>query len=109
MAEHTEGPWEWWTSNGITRLTGGQGMARRDGNVLCAVRLRDGFAHIEVKPEDALLIAAAPELLELARALLTSCDNDFIQNTSHQDTVGVLADAARAVIAKATEDGHGRD
>jgi hypothetical protein len=48
------------------------------------------------------LIAAAPELLDVAIAVFRACDEDLIDNTSHEDSVGVLLDAARDVIAKAT-------
>jgi hypothetical protein len=64
MADHTAGPWEWWTSNGLHRLSAGG----KDGNVLCAVRLHDGFADIQVSEEDARLIAASPDLLAALRA-----------------------------------------
>lgn len=60
-AKHTPGPWKWWTSNGLRRLTAEGG---RDGGVLSAVRLKDGFADIEVSEEDARLIEAAPKMLE---------------------------------------------
>lgn len=104
MADHTPGPWKWWTSNSLMRLTADRG---RDGGVLSAVRRSDGFADIEVSDANARLIAAAPDLMEVVQALITCADEDFIANTSHQDSLGVLADAARAAIAKATEMGNG--
>lgn len=64
---HTPGPWKWWTSNGLNRLTAERG---RDGGVLSAVHLRDGFADIEVSQADARLIAAAPDLLDVAKMLV---------------------------------------
>lgn len=53
------------------------------------------------------LLDQQSDLLEVVQALLTACDEDFITNTSHADSVGVLANAARAAIAKATENRHG--
>ncbi|MET3654062.1 hypothetical protein [Dyella japonica] len=59
--DFTPGPWSWWTSNSVKRLTAERG---RNGGVLSAIRCSDGMADIEVKPEDARLIAAAPDLLD---------------------------------------------
>lgn len=49
----------------------------------------------------ARLIAAAPDLLDLATALLSAIEMFAITNTSDEDTIGVLSDAAREVIDKA--------
>lgn len=56
----TPGPWSWWTSNSMKRLSAG----RSDGNVLHAYRCSDGVADVSVSDADAHLIAAAPELYE---------------------------------------------
>lgn len=50
------GPWEWWTSNSIRRLSGPDG---KDGGVLHAVVHRDGVPDVEVREEDMAFIAAA--------------------------------------------------
>lgn len=66
MAKHTPGPWKWWTSNSVRRLTGHGlpgGQFKQDGDVLHAFRSRsDGVADLSVSGEDAGLIAAAPEM-----------------------------------------------
>lgn len=72
--KHTPGPWEWWTSNSIRRLSAGG----RDGNVLHAVRLHDGFADVQVSDADAHLIAAAPDLLKALRMAVRQNEDDMI-------------------------------
>lgn len=51
---------------------------------------------------NARLIATAPELLDLAQAVLRAAAEDLITNTSDEDTTGVLLDFARLTVAKAT-------
>lgn len=60
----TPGPWEWWTSNSVTRLS-----HDRDGDVMFAYRPRSGdpSADICVKNVDSVFIAAAPRMAELLR------------------------------------------
>ena len=53
----TLGPWEWWTSNSVLRLTGADG---RDGGVLYAyARAHAGHADVQCSAEDQAFIAAA--------------------------------------------------
>jgi hypothetical protein len=80
MAQHTPGPWRWWTSNSWRRLTSEatDGINRQDGGVLCPVVQNDGhpdvlFSNGGPDGPDARLIAAAPELLAaLEGALLVA-------------------------------------
>jgi hypothetical protein len=51
----TPGPWQWWSSNSVKRVTGADG---RDGVVLHAYSFRDG-ADIACSPSDQAFIAAA--------------------------------------------------
>ena len=71
----------------------------RQNNVICQVSLA----------EDARLIAAAPELLALSKALLAVVDNDtHLKAMLNVGDIGMINDAlmmARKVIAKA----EGRD
>ena len=46
--------------------------------------------------------SASQELLALAWAVFRATNLDLVANTSMEDTVGVLLDASRAAIAKAT-------
>ena len=95
---HTPGPWKWWTSNSRSRLS--SDASRKDGDVLHAVRLRDGSADVEVpNPDDALLIEAAPELLEALIGISRLYNEDKGCRTLPQYV------AARAAIAKATGGG----
>jgi hypothetical protein len=50
MSAHTPGPWEW------------------DGKFTVTIPHRDGWTAFRTNPEDARLIAAAPELLNAAQA-----------------------------------------
>lgn len=62
ILRHTRGPWRWWTSNSLLRLSSDE--TGKDGDVLSAVRLRDGMADIEFSNRhDLFLIEAAPGTL----------------------------------------------
>lgn len=68
MSKQTPGPWEWWTSNSVRRLTGADG---KDGGVLYAYRAAsDGVADIAVSDANARLIAASPDLLEACKTFV---------------------------------------
>ncbi len=45
----TSGPWEWWTSNCVKRLTAGGGP---DGGVLHATMVRQDYADVACSPAD---------------------------------------------------------
>jgi hypothetical protein len=65
--KHTPGPWAWWTSNSFRRLS--SQATRRDGDVLHGTVQSDGHADVVLpnggaEGPDALLLAAAPDLLE---------------------------------------------
>lgn len=64
--EATPGPWEWWTSNSMRRLTGPSGQA---GGVAHAFVAHDRVPDIAIRDEDMRLIA---ELRNNATALLES-------------------------------------
>lgn len=108
MAEHTPGPW---TVN-TEHVYNGARIDAPNGRSIGHSIQRDEHPQIgqgisqAVAMANGQLIAAAPELLNLAQAVMESCNNGYIANTSHADTVGVLADAARMVIAKATGRAH---
>lgn len=72
-SEQTAETWEWWTSNSWRRL-----MAPRRGSVpsravLMPTVCRDGQPDIVVSPADMALIAAAPDLLALAKQYASEC------------------------------------
>lgn len=95
-ATHTPGRWVWWTSNSWNRLRASQSGV--DTNVLYPFVCSDGQPTIEVTPADMLLIAAAPELLQVARdlyALVATC-NRFVNDSEYH----LIANAA-SVISKA--------
>lgn len=77
---HTPGPWKWWTSNSLRRLTSHHlpgGQIEFDGNVLHAYRSAgDGVADIAVSDDDMQLIAAAPELLSALEQMLDDMHGD---------------------------------
>jgi len=58
----TPGPWSWWTSNSMLRLTGADG---KDGGVLCP-HYYMGHADLECSPADQAFIAAANPAMILA-------------------------------------------
>ena len=89
MSNHTQGPWEYVASEQIT----------------CgSIKAKDSWVCIFVKdpnPENARLIAAAPDLLEaLINALPMLHTGDELPMSYYADKQGVLGDALRA-IAKA--------
>jgi hypothetical protein len=57
----TPGPWTWWTSNSIRRLS--SDPSGKDGDVLHAFVARDGVPDVTVSEDDAALIAAAVNAL----------------------------------------------
>lgn len=87
--KHTPGTWELWGRPDPSQVIAAPGtfVAQTVGGNDVA---------------NARLIAAAPDLLELATALLSAIEKFAITNTSDEDTIGVLSDAAREVIAAAT-------
>lgn len=80
-AQHTPTPWEIWTSNSHTRITGPDGQ---DGGVLCAVIARDGLPVVSVRSNDAAFIVQAcnahddlVEALETAIRWLRNQENQY--------------------------------
>lgn len=80
MAEHTPGPWVWWTSNSWRRLK------RDDRGITQSVMepyvCSDGHPDCSINEADMRLIAAAPDLLEALREL-------------HDDIQGRIDDGGR--------------
>ncbi len=109
MADHTPGPWKMDGEyrHPETKALLGVYIAKVDNG-----RVGQTFANCLASDAaciaNARLIAAAPDLFEVVQALITCADMEYIANTSHQDSLGVLADAARAAIAKVREAGNGR-
>ena len=94
MSKHTPGPWKWVEIDYETMLVScNRKNARRRHHVMKLgwTCLGDAKAALPPTPEDARLIAAAPELLE---ALI-----DVVRIADRKTTE---FDAARAAIAKAT-------
>ena len=99
--------WEWWTSNSWRRL-----MAPRRGSVqtravLMPTVCRDGQPDIVVSEADMALIAAAPDLLALAKQYASECSGcDGTGDEELPEQPGIVSQCVacadiRAVIAKA--------
>ena len=75
MSKWTPGPWQWWTSNSLKRLTShAGGRSGKDGGVLHAYRCTDGVADIAVSEADMALISAAPDLAEALEYILSDVE-----------------------------------
>jgi hypothetical protein len=91
-AQHTPGPWKWWTSNSWRRL-------RRDDfgiaqTVLEPCVATDGHPDVTVSEADMALIAAAPELLAALQSLIDRIeDMPGLLNDLHEE----MAEAYLAV------------
>jgi hypothetical protein len=91
----TPGPWRWWTSNSVRRLS--SDVTGKAGDVVYAYALRDGGADIQIKPEDAALIVEAPILYrELAELVQAIDDGEAVDNC--------WTKTARAALARARGD-----
>ena len=94
-AAHTPGPWRYCRENG-SPTTGQHMIAGATPGYLAQVR-DCGSGDVQA---NARLIAAAPDLLEIARAIVAVCDSG-----KHADMACMegspLVDAARDAIAKA--------
>ena len=97
----SKGPWSYDAESGMvtTRDTTGDWTANsgpRGITVVCTVESLDGISNGD-------LIAAAPELLEFAKAYADQFRGYQITNTkdAKHDATGWLMDLARAAIAKA--------
>lgn len=72
MSASTPGPWEWWTSNSWRRLRSNPSNGR-DVGVCVPFVAGDGHPDLEVSSADMALIAAAPDLLALAKQYASEC------------------------------------
>ena len=98
MSGHTPGPWRWWTSCSFNRLS--SDATGKDGDVLRGVKYSDGVCGVEGCEADMRLIAAAPNLLAFAQAVVEL--SNLVSADDLLDGLPVLAEQARAAIAKAT-------
>ena len=69
---HTKGPWEWWTSNSMKRLSAND----KDGGVIYPYVCHDGVADIAIREEDMRLIASAPDMAEYIRRKADEGDHE---------------------------------
>lgn len=103
MAEHTPGPW---TVNPWQARVD-CGVIDPDGDLLpvCQMLWPTDYRSEPETLANALLIAAAPDLLAAAKRSLQGWDNAIelaIILPQHRNTATILADELRAAIAKAT-------
>lgn len=82
----TPGPWRWWTSNSVRRLS--SDATGKDGDVLEAQH-SSGLASVRVSDADAALIAAAPHMVSALEMIAAIC------------TDRTCAEMARSAIAAA--------
>lgn len=102
----TKGPWKWWTSNSIRRLTShADGRSGQDGGVLHAyLSHADGCPDVAVSKADAHLIAAAPELYSaLSELVYVTGPTEPVCTTF--DDIKAIHDRARAALALARGEG----
>jgi hypothetical protein len=84
MSAHTPGPWDW------------------DGKFTVTIPHRDGHAAFRTNPEDAQVIVAAPELLNVAHAAWHLCQSLLADRYgATDDVIREVSDALQAAIAKA--------
>ena len=101
MSGHTPGPWI--VAKHLACFDGDQVTSVMSSHDLDGgtVVWPSGFRNTDNAKANARLIAAAPALLDVVQALLLAIDGWHITNTSDEDSVGVLADFARAALAAA--------
>lgn len=100
-SKHTAGPWVVFTPEDHEGQSDSRTLGIDSADGIAVVWYGDGPETGIPNDADARLIAAAPDLLDLATALLSAIEMFAITNTSDEDTIGVLSDAAREVIDKA--------
>lgn len=72
--KYTPGPWQWWTSNSLLRLS--SQATGKDGDVIDLFKMSDGATSLSVKVADMNLIEAAPDLLEALQELVFLYEHD---------------------------------
>ena len=95
--EHTKGPW-----HRFGGMVDGYGIASLDSVIIA----QDAFNGLH-NDANAKLIAAAPELLEVAGTALELCENllDYYNDKWwHRDSIGELCHQLRLAITKAEGD-----
>ncbi|RJF98999.1 hypothetical protein [Noviherbaspirillum saxi] len=93
----TPGPWQWWTSNSVLRLSGADG---KDGGVLSAV-MHSSWPDILCSPANQAFIAAADplvvgSLIERIQDLQRLLDVERAENSRLEDELAGLRAAAPA-------------
>jgi hypothetical protein len=103
---HTPGPWKWWTSCSFRRLS--SEATGHDGDVLHAV-IQGSDGHPDVRlpnggwdGPDGRLIAAAPELLEALRNIVSALGHEGHDGWHSEPVHSSDVKQALAAIAKAT-------
>lgn len=102
MSAHTKGPWEWFMK-GSDHFT----LQAVDGDVLFPVADLSDYglslkAIIEVTPENARLIAAAPELLSIVQRFVALPSGAWHPERHAADEAELITEAKEA-IAKASK------
>lgn len=101
MSKHTPGPWT--IAEVVDRSIIHLCPIDKDDQSLLTIVYQDETPFAAVyKKEDAILIAAAPELLEILQRIADGKVMNPDMEFSHLDTVLAYQDLARAAIAKAT-------
>lgn len=88
MSKHTPGPWQYAFEGGTTAF-----ITEADGSTIICIRTTENTTAHKNLAANARLIAAAPDLLNAVRFLLSNPDNRISQADIN---------AAGAAIAKAT-------
>ncbi|MFC7515117.1 hypothetical protein ACFQUU_08885 [Herbaspirillum sp. GCM10030257] len=93
----TPGPWKWWTSNSVVRLSGADG---KDGGVLSAVMLTNGPAILCSPANQAFIAAADPlvvgSLVERIQDLQRLLDGERLENSRLESELASLRPAEPA-------------
>lgn len=96
----TAGPWRWWTSNSVRRLS--SDATGKDGDVLEAQH-SSGLASVRVSDVDASLIASAPDLFKSLSEVLAAYESDMRERGFDDfEQYGEIM-RARAALAKAVQ------
>ena len=93
-AKHTPGPWHIWFRQNYGRPKSAECIIAENGDLIC-----EGLNWNKNGEVDALILAAAPELLEALQMLMPQAPNAWAENDAY---ALAMWDNATAAIAKAT-------
>jgi hypothetical protein len=98
--EHSKGTWKVGNNHGVVVTDCGDGFQESTGHT--AVDYYGGYLIAEsvAKKEDSLLIAAAPDLLEACKTVVSGYEGDGMEQMGHRDEV--FYRYCKEAIAKAT-------